>query len=757
MGKGKSPSKVNDNTNTGKSKPLDVELTFVLFFDGTLNSKVNVDDRRIYTDEEFKFIFGLKWDVVSMVFPPLLYNSISCLKRHALRKKMIDSASYSYGYSNIARLYSCFNNENKKEVIPIYIEGVGTKPRKVRSEEIKTAEEFEKSNSEQMKFFHGKGLDRRNVRDLIYNVVAGNDFEDPIEYANKGDTKMPDVDYFSVCSDDEIGATYGFGDFGIKAKVERAVFEINKQILAYFEENNIKEDVNSFKLKFIVYGSGRGAASARCFCSNLKKKNCKTEDENINDKLSKYVPIEMGKTGVDLIKSVYTPGASATIASIIKDGVTPYTVSGAILPPLAPEGLKMLLGESTLKGALLGTIIPGGWGVVIGPAECLGVKLYQKHEKKEKAKRYLQDENSLSISLLERFEKDGFGKYVSNPDVSVEFLGLFDTISAYGLDYDLRDNVKELSLDKKIEVKNVFQICAADEFEFKLTDISSYGKGRDSYIILPGRNRDIGGGNSSTFYSLIPFDLMKEKSISCCGKNYFNSSNADQYQAPFKTSKMGKNGKKVIDEVAYENTSFWQSCNGNEDKINDRFNKLKDFKSVVDSGRFSDYYDICYNAEGKTYSIYSEKQKKYFTRFLSIYCLDYRPRASYDEVRNLYKDEMEYKINDIRKFFMKIEMSDVRTLKNRIRDNVFGYYCRYVISDSKHESMAGDGMQSSEEGIQANEGSNTLDSNKGSKTEVRGENTSLSGETKAATKDHKGTEKEGTESNKKGTKGGNKG
>ena len=76
-----------------------------------------------------------------------------------------------------------------------------------------------------------------------------------------------------------------------------------------------------------------------------------------------------------------------------------------------------------------------------------------------------------------------------------DFVGLYDTVSSYGLPTNYKNNVKELQLDAVKYAKKVFQICAADEFreKFALTDINS-AEDKGVQIFLPGCHTDIGGG-----------------------------------------------------------------------------------------------------------------------------------------------------------------------------------------------------------------------------------------------------------------------
>lgn len=96
------------------------------------------------------------------------------------------------------------------------------------------------------------------------------------------------------------------------------------------------------------------------------------------------------------------------------------------------------------------------------------------------------------------------GKYLKEDSfktIKIHFLGLFDTVSAYGLIHS--DDVRQLNLNITYKAKRTFQIAAMDEFrkKFELTTIDSAGtKGKQ--LFLPGSHADIGGSYT---------DNMKEK------------------------------------------------------------------------------------------------------------------------------------------------------------------------------------------------------------------------------------------------------
>jgi hypothetical protein len=91
-------------------------------------------------------------------------------------------------------------------------------------------------------------------------------------------------------------------------------------------------------------------------------------------------------------------------------------------------------------------------------------------------------------TLKERLAAQGYSVDI----VKVDFVGLFDTVAAYGVKHD--DNTKELHLDSIRSAKKVVQLAAAEEHRknFQLTNINSAINGIQ--IFLPGMHSDIGGG-----------------------------------------------------------------------------------------------------------------------------------------------------------------------------------------------------------------------------------------------------------------------
>lgn len=461
-------TRVKSNTNNDTQTPAEtakgdsVKLTFGVFFDGTLNSIANIDERKN---------FQTYLDTNS--------STEATKKRDKYYKK---NDSYTNEYTNVARFYKCFNNEKDKFFFPIYVEGIGTKPRELNPK-IDTDKLFKKApidygtNSSQ-EYYDGK-ISREDFIKKNYGFIS--------------------------CSDDTIGSAFGIGLFGVKKKVESACEKIFKEI------NNI--DLTGYKeakIELYVFGFSRGSAAARCFSACLNKRS--------------------GKTKVDFP-----------------------------LLELKSKGIEYYLKE----------------------------KLNKENEYK----------TSLKADWLDEFFKN---QKISLTEVNVNFLGLYDTVSSYGVDF--YDDVNELSLKINDSVNKTFQICAGDEYRknFALTDITSAQNG--DFTIIPGAHSDIGGGYShniveslktyiifssghkgenlllkegwfelveqertiSNLYSIIPFLLMKEKIDGL--DNAFQKKDIDKYVLP-------ESGSLTIDEIEHPYSK----------ELCDFYNNIKAYKYAIEN------------------------------------------------------------------------------------------------------------------------------------------------------------------------------
>lgn len=79
---------------------------------------------------------------------------------------------------------------------------------------------------------------------------------------------------------------------------------------------------------------------------------------------------------------------------------------------------------------------------------------------------------------------------------SVDFLGIFDTVSSIGVSYDNNTSDYGLFSTSLKDVKCTVHICALDEFRehFGLTDIGSKVPVNCAEIFIPGCHSDVGGG-----------------------------------------------------------------------------------------------------------------------------------------------------------------------------------------------------------------------------------------------------------------------
>lgn len=475
----------NIEESSEESKNSSIELNIGVFFDGTLNSKANIDERKEIKNTSFKFTpFSLS----------KIGENLVLMKKKILIADLLDiRGSYHNEYTNVVRFYNCFNKPEKssseKKYIPIYIEGIGAKPRKLGVEE--------NTNTSQ----NEENVDSKKKKSYEDSTMSLNQFVD-------------DNDGFITCSDDTLGSALGIGLFGVKKKVEAACEKIRDAIKALDLQENTNVTLNLY-----VFGFSRGSAAARCFSSFLKERT--------------------GETNVKL-----------SVSSVI-------------------------IGVKTI------TFI------------------------KDKLKKENQYKTSLMTDWLDDFSEE---KQIKFSDPKVKFLGVYDTVSSYGAKFD--DDVDELSLkiDSK-NVENVYQICAGDEYRknFALTNILSAG-GKEKYIIIPGAHSDVGGGyahnikeglktfikisNSlvgissghkgkkmlldegwfkpgesertiSNLYSVIPFNLMKDKIVG--RDDVFEPNKLKNYDLPSKKVK--------IDEVEHEYSQ----------DLCDFYNKLK-------SGDYDSYY-----------------------------------------------------------------------------------------------------------------------------------------------------------------------
>lgn len=304
-----------DNCSQNSEK-IQLELHIGVFFDGTLNSKANIDERK-----DFEQFLAEHPESLAVVELDKLYKEDSIkdaikkdkslgyskskqlLKAYDNEKKSFQeyletnptgirnafygsNDSYTNEYTNVVRFYNCFKNEiktnksnPKKICVPIYIEGIGAKPRKLKTDE-------DSNNSEQ-----------NNKVDFTTSPTSGTEIASYDKYENGKlslDEFINDNGGFISCSDDELGSALGIGLFGVKKKVESACEKINDLISEYVKKENTEVSIYLY-----VFGFSRGAAAARCFSSFLKRRSGET---NVKKTLNTRV---MGwRTHMDVAKKL---------------------------------------------------------------------------------------------------------------------------------------------------------------------------------------------------------------------------------------------------------------------------------------------------------------------------------------------------------------------------------------------------------------------------------------------------------------------
>lgn len=266
----------NIEESSQDSEKVNLELNIGVFFDGTLNSKANIDERKDFEqylrensssnmaitrtnyyrknsnknnkEEREDFEKYLKEN-------PILQNAV-------VRNDIYSSnGSYNNEYTNVVRFYNCFKNDTEsteKKYISIYVEGIGAKPRKISKEEDNSNLE-EKDNGVDFtktpnKWTRNESYDKYENGDLSLNQFVDD---------NEG---------FLSCSDDTLGSALGIGIFGVKKKVESACEKIRDVINGLDLQENTEVTLNLY-----VFGFSRGSAAARCFSSFLKERTGKTK------------------------------------------------------------------------------------------------------------------------------------------------------------------------------------------------------------------------------------------------------------------------------------------------------------------------------------------------------------------------------------------------------------------------------------------------------------------------------------------------
>ena len=232
------------------------------------------------------------------------------------------------------------------------------------------------------------------------------------------------------------------------------------------------------------------------------------------------------------------------------------------------------------------------------------------------------EEYDYKVCLSDLLKESGFD--VSDT-MKVEFLGLYDTVSSYGVSFN--DDVKELALtiDKSV-VKKVFQICAADEYRrnFSLTLVNLNSPEEENYII-PGAHSDIGGGYSENMEEkYILYRNVHQNYSSPIVMNYSSymnySPNIENIYAGNKTKEELENDgwfdeNDIKNGVRYvDNKYCYIALNLMIEKIESSFikNKTEFNMEEEDMKDLKDFYEIVKNT--KLYDFVVEKGKKRIKR-----------------------------------------------------------------------------------------------------------------------------------------------
>ncbi|MFC6269773.1 phospholipase effector Tle1 domain-containing protein [Frigoriflavimonas asaccharolytica] len=305
------------NTGNAKAAVGEINLSFGMFFDGTLNNMKNTELRKKYLekgndikpdddeetiankekqhadaldrqDEKYHMYKKTAINQDNEEYLKYLRNS----HRDAIDKQGTDN-SYANDYTNVARKYKCC----ERKIYAQYIEGIGT----------------------------GIGVD------------------DPMASPNDDITK-----------DNKHGFMYGAGKTGIRGKVRIGCKNLALKI---GEEKNRKDNKNKVlnEITIDIFGFSRGAAAARNFAYEVVVKEQETATSKTKREIVDYRnSSSFGNDGVIPIyenKTTYKDGDLHVVdASALKDGKMPvrgllgyYLISEGVLSPEELEDLSVTI------------------------------------------------------------------------------------------------------------------------------------------------------------------------------------------------------------------------------------------------------------------------------------------------------------------------------------------------------------------------------------------------------------------------------
>ncbi len=128
--------------------------------------------------------------------------------------------------------------------------------------------------------------------------------------------------------------------------------------------------------------------------------------------------------------------------------------------------------------------------------------------------KYKKDKNE-STGITELVFKDSDGKGTNNQPVAVEFLGIFDTVGAFGIPIDLGFGFQKFNLFKDLQISNnvkkTVHCVSIDESRTPFIPTLCNKSNKVDEVWFAGVHSDIGGGYRKNELSKIPTKYMIEQ------------------------------------------------------------------------------------------------------------------------------------------------------------------------------------------------------------------------------------------------------
>lgn len=359
--------------------------------------------------------------------------------------------------------------------------------------------------------------------------IKDNEYVYRIYVSGSGTDRKLELSWLKWQLNEKIGAGLGQGSTGVIQKVMDAISCINSKLthFANVEDKNIT-------LNFHLFGFSRGAAEARVFAHVVNKQKNMLSAEELTDTELQELTSEQ--------KSIYLKQKKE-----LKDK---HDYQEFKLEDRMKISNEMSRDKET-RGAGVSFAI---YSVV---SDIIAEKQYQKevrrlnraarkgiqnNKKNQEGKNAVVREQNvgqdLENSLWEHVFKgqERIKSIIKDGNVSIPAMGIYDTVSSVGVLFKTdplsinslgeigesfswtksklhHRNVKELGLNDLELVKDVYHICALDEYRenFALVPIfESNCKGNKTEIYIPGCHADVGGGYAEGYDKKISF---KEDSI----------------------------------------------------------------------------------------------------------------------------------------------------------------------------------------------------------------------------------------------------